>query len=196
MRIQPRQQLLEIWRATARSSYSQEKDEWLWGGREAANSISDAEQLLCLMLPATEIPRFRLDKPDQTDDEVLLVRVIIEYLTKYSDDDGSPIFSGGTYFAPADPRTEATEVQMALDVVESFASSITLTLSALGFARVFRPELTRPELRADLDTLERLANQRLTAAMIGLLRSFTINVFETDSGYGPRCGTPPPGCAT
>ena len=71
MRIQPRQQLLEIWRATARSSYADEKDEWIWGGRESPNSVSDAEQLLCIMLPATDIPRFRLDNPNQSDEQVL-----------------------------------------------------------------------------------------------------------------------------
>lgn len=151
------------------------------------------------MLPATEIPRFRLDKPNQTDEEVLsalrhlgdalevprlLVRVIIEYLRRYSDDDGTPIFSGGTYFSTIDPEATPTKEQLALDVVESFASSITLMLSALGFARIFRPELSRPELRAEMDILEQLANRRLSAAMVGLLRSFTINVFEPDSVFG------------
>jgi hypothetical protein len=199
MRIQPRQQLLEIWRATARSSYLPAKDEWVWGGRRSANSISDAEQLLCIMLPATEIPKFRLDKPNQTDAHVvgalrhlgdavniprLLVRTIIEYLTEYSAKDGTPIFSGGTYFTGLDPKATPTEEQLGLDVVESYASSITLALSALGFARVFRPELTRPELRADLDQLEKLASKRLSAAMVGLLRSFSINVFEADTPYG------------
>src|SRR5258707_4589724 len=150
MRIQPRQQLLEIWRATARSSYDPDKDVWTWGGRRSANSVSDAEQLLCIMLPATEIPRFRLDKPNQTDEEVLgalrhfgdaldvprlIVRVIIDYLTTYSDEVGTPIFSGGTYFTSAEPDVSPTEEQLSLDVVESYASSITLCLSALGFAR-------------------------------------------------------------
>jgi hypothetical protein len=199
MRIQPRQQLLEIWRATAQKSYLPAKDEWIWGGRESANSVADAEQLLCIMLPATEIPRFRLDKPNQTDETVLsalrrfgdalevprlLVRVIIEYLKRYTDEDGTPVFSGGGYFVPSDPGQVPTEQQLTIDIVESYASSITLTLSALGFARVFRPELTRPELRADIDTLEELANRRLSAAMVGLLRSFTINVFEPDSRDG------------
>ena len=154
MRIQPRQQLLDVWRATARASYSPESILWHWGGRERANSISDAEQLLCLMLPATEIRRFRLDRPNETDDEVvralrhlgdamdipqLLLKVTIEYLERYSRPDGSPDFSGGSYFTAGDPDEKPTEEQLDLDVVESYASSITLMLSALGFARVFRP---------------------------------------------------------
>ncbi len=118
------------------------------------------------MYPATEIPRFRLDQPNQTDEDVLnalhdlgdaleiprlLVRVITDYLKRYSDEEGTPIFSGGSYFSCADTAMEPTGAQLALDVVESFAQSITLTLSALGFARVFRTELTRADLRAEVD---------------------------------------------
>jgi hypothetical protein len=69
MQIQPRQQLLDIWRATARLSYPDSA--WRFGGREGANSISDAEQLLCLMAPATEVPIFRLDKPDAAASDVI-----------------------------------------------------------------------------------------------------------------------------
>src|ERR1700730_3000475 len=117
MRIHPRQQLLEIWRATAASSYDSATETWVWGGRRLPNSVSDAEQLLCIMLPATEIPRFRLDKPNQTDEEVLsalrhlgdaievprlLIRVLIDYLKRYTDESGTPTFSGGSYLTPAD----------------------------------------------------------------------------------------------
>ena len=126
MRIQPRQHLLDIWRATARASYSPDSGDWLWGGREPANSISDAEQLLCIMLPATEIPRFRLDRPNQADEEVirslrllgdavdiprLMVRVMIDYLEKYTRPNGSPDFSGGSYFSPADADDKPTDEQ-------------------------------------------------------------------------------------
>ncbi len=151
------------------------------------------------MYPATEIPRFRLDQPNQTDEDVLnalhdlgdaleiprlLVRVITDYLKRYSDEEGTPIFSGGSYFSCADTAMEPTGAQLALDVVESFAQSITLTLSALGFARVFRTELTRADLRAEVDELEQLASKRLSAAMVGLLRSFTVNVFDADDTLG------------
>jgi hypothetical protein len=198
MRIQPRQQLLDIWRATASASYSRDKDEWIWGGRDAPNSIADAEQLLCIMVPATEIPSFRLDQPNQTDDEILsavrhlgdaidvprlLMRTIVEYLRRYSEDDGTPTFPGGSYFTAA-TGTVPTEEQLALDVVEGYASSIQLTLSALGFAKVFRPELSRPSLLEELDVLEQLASKRLSAAMVGLLRSFAVNIFELDHPYG------------
>jgi len=73
MQIQPRQQLLDAWRATARLSYPDSS--WRFGGREGTNSISDAEQLLCLMAPATEVPIFRLDKPGVTDLAVRATRL-------------------------------------------------------------------------------------------------------------------------
>jgi len=199
MRIQPRQQLLDVWRATARASYTPESKEWRWGGRESANSISDAEQLLCIMLPATDIRRFRLDRPNQADEEVvralrhlgdamdipqLLLKVNIEFLERYSRMDGSPDFSGGSYFVAADLDEQPTDEQLNLDVVEGFATSITLMLSVLGFARVFRTEVERADLLADIAKLEGLANKRLSAAMVGMIRSFTINSFYSDEPYG------------
>src|SRR5438045_2576915 len=106
MRIQPRQQLLDIWRATARASFP--NNAWSWGGRDGSNSISDAEQLLSVILPATGFAAFRFDTPDRTDEDVLaalhilgnagdiplrVVRVLGEYFERYSTTDGVPQFS-------------------------------------------------------------------------------------------------------
>ena len=196
MQLQPRQQLLEIWRATARSSYPDSW--WHWGGGGHKNSISDAEQLLCLLAPATEVPAFRLDRPDETADDVvsalsrlgdsvevpkLLIRVLTEYMREYSAPDGTPIFSGGSYFSAPDGEVLDDE-QRSLDVVDSFSISVTLTVAVIGFVRVFRSLLTREVLRAEADELERLASRRLTAAMVGLLRSFAVHVFPADSEFG------------
>jgi len=196
MRIQPRQQLLDIWRATARSSYQNRS--WVWGGRESANSVSDAEQLLCVILPATAIENFRVDDPDQTDEDVLralhvmgnaadiprhLVGILLEYFDRYSDN-GVPLFHGGSSFSTLDPDDKPTTEQLELDVVESYAISITLTLATLSFARKFETIVTRKDLRADTDRLKDMASTRLTAAMVGLLRSFTVNAFDADSDFG------------
>lgn len=196
MQLRPRQQLLEIWRATARSSYA--ASQWRWGGRGEKNSISDAEQLLCLLGPATEVPVLRLDRPDETADDViaalqrlgdsveipkLLIRVLTDYMREYSAPDGTPIFSGDSYFGEPEGQT-LDEEQRGLDVVDSFSISVTLTVAIIGFVRVFRTVLTRESLRAEADELERLASRRLTAAMVGLLRSFAVNVFPADSEYG------------
>jgi len=197
MRMQPRQQILEVWRATARSSVQDGK--WVWGGRDRANSISDAEQLLCLMMPATAVESFAIDQPNATDDDVAgalrvlgdpveiprrLVRVLTEYMERYTDAEGTPIFAGDSYFRSADNDQEPTDAQTALDVVDSFAMSVTLTLATTGFLRVFKAQLRRADLLAEVEALEALASRRLTAAMVGLLRSFTVNVFDADSTYG------------
>src|SRR5215468_71080 len=112
MRIQPRQQLLDTWRATMHASLQDGR--WAWGGRDKQNSIADAEQLLCIMYPAAEIPGFGLFAPDETADDVLdalagagdslgipmlLIKVIGEYLRTYVDPStGAALFSGGSYF--------------------------------------------------------------------------------------------------
>ncbi|GAA1007597.1 hypothetical protein Aple_019040 [Acrocarpospora pleiomorpha] len=197
MKLQPRQQLLEIWEAAARAS-SQGK-EWRWGGRHGSNSISDAEQLLCFMYPASELPEFRLDTPDATSDDVLealasigdsveipkrLLTLIDAYLTTYSDKDGRPLFGGDSYFLPNEPGEEVTSEQRALDVVDSYSMSVTLMLGTLGFLKVFRRSVTRQDIRAKISDLEARSNVRLSAAMVGLLRSYTINVFEPGSPQG------------
>jgi hypothetical protein len=197
MRMQPRQHLLDVWRATVRSSYQDGR--WVWGGREQPNSVTDAEQLLCLVLPATELSAFALDNPDQTDTDVLealralgnaaeiprrLVTVLSEYYERYSDEQGVPLFHGGNYFTTADPDDKPTPLQLELDVVESYSVSITLTLATIAFARNLGRVATRAETLRDVARLEQLASRRLTASLVGLLRSFTVNAFDVDSDPG------------
>jgi hypothetical protein len=199
MRIQPRQQLLEIWRATSRTSF--ENGEWQWGGRDRSNSISDAEQLLCLLAPATEVAAFRLDRPDQTAEDILealrdlgdsveiprlIIRLLTEYMQRYTDESGTPVFSGESYFVPPGPADPPAEQQLSLDMVDSFSTSVTLTLATIGFIRVFRTVVRREDILADIAALESMASTRLTAAIIGLLRSFGIYVFDADSDEGQR----------
>jgi hypothetical protein len=74
--------------------------------------------------------------------------------------------------------------QRDFDVVDSFSMSITLTLAVLSFVRTFRGVIRREDLRQEVDRLEALANARLTAAMVGLLRSFSVNVFDANSAAG------------
>jgi hypothetical protein len=197
MKLQPRQQLLEVWEAAARTSLR--KGSWTWGGREGSNSISDAEQLLCFMYPASELPGFRLDTPDETADDVLaslerlgdsveiprlLLKVIGEYLGTYTGVDGRPTFSGGSYFRTSDDDAQVTPEQQQLDVVDSFSMSITLALGTLGFLKVFRQSVRREDIRSEIRRLEALASKRLSAAMVGLLRSFTVNAFDPGSAAG------------
>ena len=55
---------------------------------------------------------------------------------------------------------------------------------SVSFARSFRRGVTRKDLLGELDRLEARARKRLTAAMVGLLRSFTINTFDAGSETG------------
>lgn len=187
-----------MWRAAARTAYQEKK--WIWGGRDEPNSIGDAEQLLTLLYPASVVPEFRLDRPDETNGDILdalrplgdsveiprlLVRVLSDYMTTYtSEETGTVSFAGGSYFSPREPGDEVSGRQAALDVVDSYSMSVTLTLAALGFVRTLRSSVTRRELRDELDALEAASSRRLTAAMVGLLRSFAVNSFEPDSEPG------------
>jgi hypothetical protein len=198
MRMQPRQQLLEIWNATVRSSWSEREKRWKFGGRDAPNSIGDAEQLLCILMPATKIESFKLDRPDETSEDMIralrplgnateipktLIGILRDYFERYSEPDGTPIFSGSSYFSSGGPAQPSKE-QLRLDIVDSFAMSVTLSLSTLGFLKVLRSVASREENRKEIESLEALASNRLSAAMTGLLRSFTVNVFDVDSAYG------------
>lgn len=175
-----------------------DEESWQWGGRFEANSISDAEQLLCLLMPAVQVDVFGLDQPDITGEDMLrvleplggateiprrMINILIEYFDRYTDGD-VPMFAGGSYFGSADNNGAPTEAQLALDIVDSFAMSITLSLATIGFARVFRTTTKRTDVQRKVAQLEKLASARLTAAMVGLLRSFSVNVFDANSSFG------------
>ena len=63
--------------------------------------------------------------------------------------------------------------------------SVTLCLATLGFLRVYRQGLRSPRMLQEVDELEQLCSQRLTAAMVGLLRSFTVNTFDPERPARP-----------
>lgn len=199
MRLQPRLQTLEVWHAVA--TYSRNGGGgWTWGGRHLRNSVSDAEQLLCLMYPAAREHNLALDQPDETAEDVLaalkplgdsveIPKVLVEVLTDYmetyrSAEDGTPSFAGDTYIESGMPGTELSKEQLALDLVDSYTMSMSLCLSTLSFLKGFSRAVTRQQLRDKIDRLEQMASARLTAAMVGLLRSFCVNVFEADSRPG------------
>jgi hypothetical protein len=69
-------------------------------------------------------------------------------------------------------------------VVDSYSMSLTLCLSALDFLRVYRAGVQNRKTLAMIDELEKLTRQRLSAAMIGLLRSFTVNTFGPEEPPG------------
>ena len=201
MEIQTRRHILEIWRAAVDHCYR--KGQWTWGGRSGRNSISDAEQLLTILYPATAIDSLNVDTVDETADDVLdylrslgnamdiprqLMKFIGDYMRSYLVD-GTPDFSGASYFEAEDPEAAVEDEQRQLHVVDSYSMSVTLCLATLGFLRVYRQGLRSPKTIQEVDELEKLCSQRLTAAMVGLLRSFTVNTFDTNDPAGQvLCG--------
>lgn len=199
MQIKPRQHLLDIWRAAARHSFDDGK--LVWGDTDGLSAVADAERLLCLLYPATEVPAFRLDQPDTTERDVLralervgsrleippnLITVLSQFMRTHTGPDESPTFSGGHYFRPTDPKQKLTHEQTQLGVVDAYSMSVTLCLATLGFLKVYEENTTRPEVRRTLGELRDATNARLTAAMVNLLRSFTVNVFDAESEQGRR----------
>ncbi|SNY68671.1 SCO2524 family protein [Paractinoplanes atraurantiacus] len=185
MTLQPHREILHLWRTVARFSFHD--GAYVFGGPNHSNSLDDARQLLCILWPATQQPRYRLDVPDRTEDEMLppleligdrhsaplrLARAQTAYMMRYRDASGAPTFESGD---------EATAGH---DCVESFAIGLRLSLAAVGFAQVFRSEIADGAALAEVNQLQKLASARLTAAMIGLLRSFAVTAFDGDSPSG------------
>ncbi|MFD5633047.1 SCO2524 family protein [Streptomyces sp. NPDC127077] len=196
MQIKPRQQLLDMWQALARHSF--EQGVWSWGESGGLSSVADAERLLCLLYPATELPAFRLDDPntterdvrkalrevgDSTDIPVRLIGIVGEFMKRHHDGE-APTFGGGHSFGAADPELELSAEQREFDVVDSYSMSVSLCLATLGFLKVYRNTTTRASAVARIEELRQDTSDRLTAAMVGLLRSFTVDVVDISSDQG------------
>ncbi|MEU3979114.1 SCO2524 family protein [Streptomyces sp. NPDC026672] len=199
MEIDPRQQVLAIWSGIARHAVTD--GAWDWGPHAGRSSVEDAERLLCLMYPATEMPAFQLSDPDLLQKDVAAVlaglggrlglpeafcRMLHDFTTTHTTADGRPAFAGGSYFTALDPTREPTAEQRALGVVDSYSMSITLCLATLGFLKdltAARPWGPHAALAAELREATRV---RLTAALVSLLRSFTVSVFDAESPRGRR----------
>ncbi|GAA4918051.1 hypothetical protein LX16_4571 [Stackebrandtia albiflava] len=195
MKIRPRQQLLEVWRSLLAASWSDGR--WRWADPTGNDSVVDAQQLLCLVFPPVDIESLRFSNPDATYEDVLsalqplggaiqIPRVVldiqIQYLERHRDDEG-PRFDGAGYLVLSDGATVTPETADR-DIAEGFALSVTLTLAMLAFAREFRRVVNRGEVLDSVRRLEELASERLTAALVGLVRSFAVDSFEYDSKEG------------
>ncbi|MFC8528138.1 SCO2524 family protein [Nocardia sp. NPDC057227] len=206
MRIRPRQQILDIWAALLACCWDGKN--WSWAGRDAegeplsgGNSISDSEQLLCLLYPATEIESLALDRPDDMADDVravleplggqtrigsVVVRLLEEYIERNTKPDGTPDFSAGDYLRGQEDLPPVS-AQRAIEVVDSYSMSTTLCIAGLGFLRVFEIWVrsgARDELVARIELLRSALSARLTAAMAGLVRSFVVHTATPKSPAG------------
>ncbi|MFD3705757.1 SCO2524 family protein [Nocardia sp. NPDC058658] len=203
MRVRPRQQLLDLWRAHLRTSFRD--GSWVWGGRDGRNSISDAEQLMCLLYPATELAGFALD-PDSiaTADDIAAVMAVLgddiqvggtlvtkieQFFDTYTDASGEPIFAGGSYFRNVG-FGQPSATQRELEVVDSYAMSLSLCIASLRFLRGLQRYLVHEvrreaqRLSEHVDALIPRVSTRLTSAMGGLIRSFVIHTPHFSSPAG------------
>jgi hypothetical protein len=179
---------LDVWRSVLRTSF--QEGAWVWGGRAESSSISDAEQLLCLLYPATTLNYLALDRPDAMADDVAksleplgeprtipnrVIDVLRDYIDRYTEE-GEPTFGGGSYLHTGedDEFEHPTAEQATIGLVDSYSLSVSLCLSALGFIGIYKPNVRREKLRSNMQQLEQDLSKRLTAAMIGLLRSFVV----------------------
>jgi hypothetical protein len=203
MRIRPRQQLLDLWRAVLDCCFRD--GTWVWGGRDGSNSISDAEQLLCLLYPATSLGTFALDQPDSISGDArnalapfgsetrigsVLVNLIEAYIERYTGPDDEPIFAMGSYLRGTGDRAP-TPAEQSVEIVDSYSMSLSLCIAALRFLKGYERSvsgLLRDERKREFtDRMCALQDQvgaRLTAAMTGLVRSFVIHTTEPDSTAG------------
>lgn len=202
MRIRPRQQLLDLWRAVLDCCLRE--DTWVWGGRDGSNSISDAEQLMCLLYPATSLDAFMLDRPDDIAEDAknalspfgsetrigsVLVNLIEAYVERYTGKDDEPVFAMGSYLRSEEGTP--TDEEQAVEIVDSYSMSLSLCIAALRFLKGYERSMSgllRDEAKRQFaDRMTKLQEQvgaRLTAAMTGLVRSFVIHTTEPDSEAG------------
>lgn len=209
--MQPRQQLLDMWRAQVAyclrpvtEADGRRHKYWHWGGRNDSDAVGDAQQLLCLLYPAQELPDLNYADPDATSDAVLealgglgdaveiptlVMRIIKDYMGKHTDPDGVPRYSGGANMHRLDRSREAAPEQRGVDVTEGFALAIPLCLSALSFLMDFSTtvdKIGRSDLIAEREATEAMVRRRLVGALTGLLRSFSVSAFDADDEYGRR----------
>lgn len=205
--MQPRQQLLDIWRAQVAYSWRATEEggkhkAWHWGGRNQSDAVGDAQQLLCLLFPAQELPELNYADPDSTSDAVLeafsglgdaveipirIMRLVKAYMEKHVDAEGVPVYSGGSNMHRKDRTQKANPDQRAIDVTEGFALAIPLCLTSLAFLQDFQPtvdRMGRADLSRELTQVQKTIHRRLLGAITGLLRSFAVSTFDAEDDFG------------
>jgi hypothetical protein len=195
--IEPRRQLLDVWEAA--SEYLAAADhKWTWRSRFTPNSINDAEQLLVFLQPATAVAEFDLTQPGRTAEDCrsalaafgdsvqvprVLMNALTEFLDTYTSKDGTPDFSGGSRVAALESTSKLSADQRALDITASYTTSVSLCLAALTFIDGYSQNVKGAWIGRLADLRTRVS-RRLTAALVGLLRGFTMVTVEQDSEEG------------
>lgn len=177
----------------------------------ARNSIADAEQLECFLLPQFSLKRFdlsefgRVGSPEVrvSDDRLATIlsklnpqtekegaeldpQALDETAAKIADFlernsvDGQPTFGAGSYLSPSDDGDRSAEARTVPPVVDAYTMSLSVTLQAshLMDRWLTHPDVKRKSqksLQEQLLAVRLGCGTRLTAAMLGLSRSFASN---------------------
>jgi predicted nucleic acid-binding Zn-ribbon protein len=190
--------LLDIWAAAC--AHTMRSGKWTWGDAAGSNSVTDACQLLCFLDPATALPELRLEVPGNVTLEAgvalarfggaaqtprVLISALEEYLDRYTRPDGSGDFSGGSSLIPLDQEQRLPKELLEQDVGPSFAVSVRLCLAAMGFLDEYLNFLPqRSALVPWAARVREALSVRLTGALVGLLRGFTLNPMTLGSYEG------------
>jgi hypothetical protein len=193
--------LLAIWNRWVQVAVSEEP----WGdGRNRGlgrNSIMDAELLECVLLPQFYLQRFALGGPSETDEAAAAVlnrldpdmrlmegqlsptvmREVMDrlddFLSRYRSSSGRDLFSPGGYLETSEGPATGEDLPW---VVDSFTMSVSVCLHAYHLVAQWKEALaSRRGVQRDLERLDVLGgrlSERLTAAMLGLCRSFAVRV--------------------
>src|SRR5260370_35423347 len=145
-----------MWQAASEYSYTKENT-WNRGGRRAQKWISDAEQLLVFLYPATTIRSLSIESIEDEQTDVIralrrlgggraipqvIMRGTKDYLLRYRDDEGNPTFVGGSYFQAPGEETEAVVRQRRLGGVGRYFMSVAPRPGGPGFGKVFKTTVT------------------------------------------------------
>ncbi|GAA3221649.1 SCO2524 family protein [Actinocorallia longicatena] len=183
----PEPALIDILRSTVRASTRYGR--WLpptrmGSGEEARHLLivlSIADMFRQDVYPPVVVEAFE-PLGERTDVGVLLADLLVEHFERWLDTSG-PVFPAGARLASSTPGEPPTPEQRALETVEDHAAALSLCLRTLAHLR--RTPGTRSAVLArKSEHLERLAHDRLTAAMVSLLRSFVVRTYQADSEAG------------
>lgn len=185
--------LLQRWGRWSAPSDGAER--FRWGDTNSPNSIVDAERLVTLLLPVTQLPRHSLDEPTKlTEDQVILfdpslrsgsklvqrlIDELFEFYQRY-ERDGELDFSAGSYLES--PSGEP--VPENVEVLDSYTMSVTLCVFTLLLVASWKTVEGAEDIKWErLEDLKGKACVRLTAAMRGMLASFSVTT--ADNKYAP-----------
>ncbi len=198
--LDARTELLAVWRRwVANAARRDEGGQFVWGdlSNPGGNAIADTEMLECLLYPQFGIEKLSLEdleevdrataralNPDDASDVViadttlkLIAGRLLDYFERHGGD--NPKFFPGSYVVRPDDREAYDGFPPVLDAYTLAVSLCIHTKLLLAqWSRDYEDNLPK-KLAIDPTELERMADRRLTAALVGLCRCFVAEDIAT-----------------